>query len=524
MILYIAIIGISGLCFGLFLGFISDFIEKRSLLQKAKREAEDILEEAKEKEESLFQSMYKAFEQNKQRKTNQFEGEKERLLKNIRRLQSYVDKASYQSKMGKEKKSYEENKMDKKIIELKRQQKSFDDQFLNTFSKNEKAEQDLIQKILDKFSINISDFKSQLQREMEEKLSKEITLKLEQWSEDKKKNLQKDAWFYLNLALNRFERAYCSERGIELVRFKNASQMKRMIGADRIHLNNLEKECGVDVVVNEEDTYAYVLGIDPVRKELGRMTLHSLTKKKYIDSKTIRKTAEFCKKELFQRIKKDGRMICNRLKIRNATREVQNMMGSLRYRYSFAQNQYFHCEEVAWLCGLLNSELGLSLKSGQRAGLFHDIGKAMDHSIEGSHAVIGADFIQKNNEREAVVHAVRAHHHDETPSTPLAYLVIAADAISGSRPGARRFTEDSYSQKLESLEKIIDSFSNIEDAYIMSAGREMRVIVDNRKIDDQGALELSKEIARKIEVECTYPGLIKVTVVRHSEATAVAQK
>ena len=524
MILYVAIIGISGLCFGLFLGFISDFIEKRSLLQKAKREAEDILEEAKEKEESLFRSMYKMFDQHKQNKMDRFENEKRALLNNIRKLQSYVDKTSYQSKIGKEKKSYDENKMDKKIAELKNQQKSFNDKLSNIFSKNKKMEKDLIQKIIDKFSINISEFKSQLQKEVKEKISKEITIKLEQWSEDKKKNLQKDAWFYLNLALNRFERAYCSERGIELVRFKNANQMKKVLGTDRIHLNNLEKECGVDVVVNEEDTYAYVLGIDPVRKELGRMTLHNLTKKKYIDSKTIKRVAEFCKKELFQKIKKDGAMICNRLKVRNVTREVQNMMGSLRYRYSFAQNQYFHCEEVAWLCGLLNSELNLSLKTGQRAGLFHDIGKAMDHSIEGSHAVIGADFIQKHYEKEAVVHAVRAHHHDETPSTPLAYLVIAADAISGSRPGARRFTEDSYSQKLASLEKIIDSFNDIEDAYIMSAGREMRVIVNNRKIDDQGALELSKEIARKIEMECSYPGLIKVTVVRHSEATAVAQK
>jgi len=164
----------------------------------------------------------------------------------------------------------------------------------------------------------------------------------------------------------------------------------------------------------------------------------------------------------------------------------------------------------------------LPVRPGQRAGMCHDIGKAMDHSIEGNHAVIGAEFLSKYGEREDILHPVRAHHHDEQPSTPLAYLVIVADSISGSRPGARRFTEDSYNQKMASLERIIDSFDYIEDAYIMSAGREMRVIVDNKKVSDKKALELSRQIARKIERECSYPGLIKVTVVLHSEKVAIA--
>lgn len=199
------------------------------------------------------------------------------------------------------------------------------------------------------------------------------------------------------------------------------------------------------------------------------------------------------------------------------------MLGALRYRYSFAQNQHFHVAEVGWLCGLLSSELGLSIPHGRRAGILHDIGKAMDHAKEGGHAVIGADFIKQHGEGPEVVHAVRAHHYDEQPSTDLAFLTIAADAISGARPGARRSTIDSYTQKMADLEKIGSSFDGVMATYILSAGREVRVLVDGAHIDDHKALQLSKDIAQKIEEECNYPGLIKVTVVRETHAVEYAR-
>ena len=261
----------------------------------------------------------------------------------------------------------------------------------------------------------------------------------------------------------------------------------------------------MDILINKEDRQASVFGIDPVRRELGRMVLAKLAKKSRLDIPFIQKTVRVSKKELFAKIRRDGRDICRRLRLKNVAPEAQNMMGALRYRYSFAQNQHFHCEEAGWLCGLLGAELGLAIKPAQRAGMFHDIGKAMDHSIEGNHAVIGRSFSPNTGRRRRFFHPVRAHHHDEQPSTALAYLVIVADSISGSRPGARRFTEDSYNRKMANLERIIDSFDNIEDAYIMSAGREMRVIVDDKKASDREALDLSRLIARKIEKECSYP-------------------
>ena len=297
--------------------------------------------------------------------------------------------------------------------------------------------------------------------------------------------------------------------------------MKRVLGHQQVYLNEMEKECGVDIVISQEDLQASVFGIDPVRRELGRISLKRLSKRNKVDKTILQKIVKQSKKDLFIKIREDGQKICKKLRLKHVHPEVQNMMGALRYRYSFAQNQYFHCEEVGWLCGLLNAELNLPVKPAQRSGMFHDIGKAMDHFIEGNHAVIGAEFLSKYNEKEDILHAVRAHHHDEPPSTILAFLVIVADAISGSRPGARRFTEDSYNQKMLNLERIIESFPDIEDAYIMSAGREMRVIVNNKKVNDREALNLSQKIARKVEKECSYPGLIKVTVVRHSEKVAV---
>ena len=176
------------------------------------------------------------------------------------------------------------------------------------------------------------------------------------------------------------------------------------------------------------------------------------------------------------------------------------------------------------MCGLLASEFNIKPEDGRRAGLFHDIGKAMDHSLDGGHAVIGADFIETHGEDKHIVHAVRAHHFDETPSTDLAYLVIAADALSGARPGARRSTTTSYNQKVDQIQNIVESYDGVTDAIILSSGREVRVRVDSRKVSDKQVIELSKKMTKRIEEECNYPGSIKLTVLRRSQASHVAKR
>ena len=245
--------------------------------------------------------------------------------------------------------------------------------------------------------------------------------------------------------------------------------------------------------------------------------------KKNVNQASIERLVSKSKKQLFKKIRTDGNRLAKELDLKGLHPEIRNMMGALRYRYSFSQNQHFHCAEVGWLCGLLSSEIQLDVRRGRRAGMLHDLGKAMDHSIDGGHAVIGADFIDKHGEKEDVVHAVRAHHYDETPSSDLAYLVIAADAISGARPGARRSTAESYMHKMHELERIGSSMPGVLQTFILSAGREVRVMVDANKIDDQQSMELSQELAKKIEEDMVYPGTIRVTVVRETLAVEYAK-
>ena len=511
-----------GLCIGILIAFISEHVETRRLLQKVTEEGGIIVHEAKDKEELLVQKTMDAFNAYKEEFLLRFHQETSKKREQIQKAQSRIDKKIHHTKITSKQKLSLLNSMEGKIKHLKKLRKTLTEKQTKLQEEIQGYKDKLIQNLLSHFSLDAEEIKNTIAKNLETYL-REVNFKKSQiQEEDLKQNLQDRAQRILNMALNRFQMPYCSERGISAIVFKNKKQMEKVIGPNRVHLNNLEKECGVDFVVHEEDSQASVYGIDPVRRELGRMSLNTLAKNRYINMKSIKEIVRKSKQKLFEKIEKDGKAICSRLHLNYVKSEVKNMLGTLRYRYSFAQNQHFHCEEVGWLCGLLSSELGITKEDGKRSGLFHDIGKAMDHAREGNHAVIGADFISQYGERDKVVHAVRAHHHDEPPSTSLAWLVISADAISGSRPGARRFTEDSYSKKLESMERIIDSFNNIEDAYIMNAGREMRVVVDHKKVSDEQALDLSKAIAKRIEKECSYPGLIKVTVVRPSVVTATA--
>lgn len=392
-----------------------------------------------------------------------------------------------------------------------------------TFDRAKQLHSQYQNEISKKLNLQIDSVKTQMLEDIAQEVKTQATKAALDYEEEYAVNLEREAKRILQVALSRFPRAYCAERGIGLVQFASEEVKQRTLGPERTHLNTLEKICGVDVSINDEYQSAAVLGYDPVRRELGRMVLERMVNDRKLDGSRIESLVQQCKKELFRKILNDGNRIANELRLKEVNEDIRHMMGSLRYRYSFAQNQYFHCAEVGWLCGLLAAELGEVQTDARRSGLLHDIGKAMDHAKDGGHAVIGAEFIETHGEKPHIVHAVRAHHFDETPDTNLAYLVIAADAISGARPGARRSTVDSYTQKIADLQKIGDSFDGVIGTYILSAGREVRVIVDSERIDDTKALELSKKIARKIEEECSYPGLIKLTVVRETQAIEMAR-
>lgn len=405
------------------------------------------------------------------------------------------------------------NEIRQKELEIKKKQL-----FHQDFKKMIKTEQKkMIQELCNKLNQNPDDIKRAIADEFINDVKRLILRDAEYYELDVKEQQEDIAKRLLDIALDRFARPYSAERGIAPVYFPETYHRHWLVDAEKKNLTRIQELTGCDVIVEPGNDMIGVAGFDPVRRELTRRVLERLLKeKKTISLEYIDRTYNNQKNELFKQIKHDGDSIAKELRLDNMHPEIRQMMGSLRFRYSFTQNQYFHCGEVGWLCGLLSSELGLDVKVGKRSGLLHDIGKSMDHAIDGGHAVIGANFIAKRGENPDVVHNVRAHHYDETPSTAQAFLVIAADAMSGGRPGARRSTLESYAQKITELQEIARSFEGVTDCFVLSGGRECRVYVNNKKISDRDALSLSMKIAAQIEKECNYPGQIKVVVVRET--------
>ena len=326
---------------------------------------------------------------------------------------------------------------------------------------------------------------------------------------------------HLARALIRFHRPYCAERGIPYVTFeeKNESQIESRFAPPSPVLEWVAEACGCEIELQKERGIFFIGGFDGVRRELARRSLEKLKKeRRELSKELVEKIVAQCKHELLQSIKRDGDLLAKELGLKGLHVEIRKMMGALRYRYSFTQNQYFHCAEVGWLAGLLASELGEPVEMARRAGMLHDLGKAMDHEFEGGHAMIGADFIEKWGESAQVVHAVRAHHYDITPEVPLDFLVIAADALSGGRPGARRSTEAAYTQKVNDIEKIVRSFKEVRDCFLLNGGRECRVVLDPQRTRDSDSVRIAQSIAKQIEEQCTYPGQIRVVVVRQTLA------
>jgi ribonuclease Y len=297
----------------------------------------------------------------------------------------------------------------------------------------------------------------------------------------------------------------------------------RLIGREGRNIRAIEAATGVDLIIDDTPEAVVVSSFDPVRREVARRTIERLIEDGRIHPARIEELVEKIRIEVEKNTLEDGERAAFDLGLHGIHPEILKLIGALKYRTSYTQNQYSHVIEVGFLCGAMAAELGISVKTARRAGLLHDIGKAIDHSIEGSHAVIGADFAKKYGEHPAIVHAIRAHHEDVKPETVLAHLVMASDALSGARPGARRERMESYIQRLEDLEKISSQFEGVERAFAIQAGREVRVLVESEKVSDEQATVLSNDIAKRIEEELTYPGQIRIMVIRETRAMGLAK-
>lgn len=363
------------------------------------------------------------------------------------------------------------------------------------------------------------------------KVAQEMLEEVKELAEQKAKKI-------LSICLERFTKEMSTERGILASHFTTEEVRRVFCENLQENIKAIQAVSGCDIYIEtnpepERWSNIQIVGYDPVRRELTRRIFDRIFRdieknKKRFSTAELPKICENLKTELLNQIRRDGDQICKELGLQNVNAEIRQVMGSLRFRYSYTQNQYFHCSEVGWFAGLLAAELGHEVKNGsvkkaRRAGMLHDLGKALDHELDGSHAVIGADFIAARNESEDITYAVRAHHHDVAPTHDLDFIVIAADAISGGRPGARRSTVETYTQKVSGLQEISKRFKGVTDVFVLNGGRECRVMVNSKVVDDTAALKISQQIAKNIEDEMQYPGQIKVVVVRetiNSESTA----
>ncbi|MGH7213808.1 MAG: ribonuclease Y [Tepidisphaeraceae bacterium] len=324
-------------------------------------------------------------------------------------------------------------------------------------------------------------------------------------------------------AIQRYASDQTAEHTVSSVQIPDDAMKGRVIGREGRNIRSFEKTTGVDVIIDDTPGIVVVSCFDPVRREIARLSLEKLVQDGRIHPARIEEVVAVTTKEMEEELAKLGKDAITEANLPNIPRPIIPMLGRLAFRTSYGQNVLKHSLEVAYLCQVMADELGLDGAVARRAGLLHDIGKAMDHEQEGGHPLIGMEFLRRFNESEAVLNAALAHHGDAPPTTPYTPLVMAADAISASRPGARRESLERYVKRLQELEELAMGFEGVRQAYAIQAGREVRVIVDAKLVDDRTGAKICRDIAKKIEQEMTYPGEIKVTLIREVRSVEYAR-
>jgi ribonuclease Y len=346
---------------------------------------------------------------------------------------------------------------------------------------------------------------------------------VQQVREETERTARRESTQILSLAIQRYAAEHVAESTVSVVDLPSDDMKGRIIGREGRNIRAFELATGIDVIIDDTPGAVIVSGFDPVRREVARQSLELLIRDGRIHPGRIEEIVRKTEEEMRERIREMGEQACLTLGLQNVNPELYPYIGRLNYRTSYGQNLLKHSTEVAAVAGVIAAELGLDQKLAKRCGFLHDIGKAADHEIEGPHAVIGARLCKKFGEQETVVNAVGGHHQDIEAGSPYAFLTSAADAVSASRPGARRESVDSYVQRLEHLEELAVGFEGVEKCFAIQAGREVRVMVNHTKVSDAEAAVLADEISRRVESEMEYPGQIKIMVIRETRATSIAK-
>jgi ribonuclease Y len=365
--------------------------------------------------------------------------------------------------------------------------------------------------------------KEVLLKSMEEEAKHEAVKFIRRIDTEAKETAKRKAEETMALAIKRYAGDYVAEKTVSVVNLPNEEMKGRIIGREGRNIRALEAATGIDLIIDDTPEAVILSGFNPVRREVAKVALQRLIEDGRIHPARIEEIVQKVNEEIEVGIKEAGEQATFDVGVHGIHPELVKLIGRLKYRSSYAQNVLQHSREVSFICGMMAAELGGNVKKARRAGLLHDIGKAVDHEVEGAHAQIGAELAKKYGEDPEVIHAVAAHHEEVPPETTLAVLVQAADTLSGARPGARQEMLESYVRRLEDLEKIALSFKGVSKSYAIQAGREIRILVEGEAVTDDGAFVLCSDIAKKIEKELTYPGQIKVTVIREVRAVDYAK-
>ena len=371
--------------------------------------------------------------------------------------------------------------------------------------------------------LSTEDAKKELLLSVEEEVKHESAMMIKELEQQAKDEADRKAREIISLAIQRCAADHVAETTVSVVALPNDEMKGRIIGREGRNIRTRETLTGIDLIIDDTPEAVIISGFDPVRREVARIALEKLINDGRIHPSRIEEMVEKAQKEVEQRIKEAGEQAMFSVGVHGLHPEMVKLLGRLKYRTSYGQNVLNHSVEVAHLATIMASELGVDVNLAKRAGLLHDIGKAVDHEVEGSHVELGVEIAKKYRESDLVINAIAAHHGDTEPKSVEAVLISACDAVSAARPGARRETLESYLKRLTRLEEISESFDGVEKCYAVQAGREIRIMVKPEQVDDASAILLARDVAKKIEAEMEYPGQIKVVIIRETRAVDYAK-